>query len=118
MTAEAHPDDLSDMLWWHVLLRRLHIAEFPLVSISLGVQLLPLPCLHAVMTMRHGVHRKWSTGYKIANKVYITAELRCSLQVAATTLSSQNAMHALQHVYIVLVSVCASSVLISRAILW
>ena len=27
---EMYPDDLSDVLWWHVLLCWLHIAKFPL----------------------------------------------------------------------------------------
>ena len=45
ITAAAHPDDLPYVLWRHILLRRLHIAKLPLVSISFGVQLLPLACL-------------------------------------------------------------------------
>ena len=40
--AETHLDDLADMLWRHVFFGRLDIAEFTLVRVSLGVQLMPL----------------------------------------------------------------------------
>mmetsp|Transcript_8730 Transcript_8730/g.18588 ORF Transcript_8730/g.18588 Transcript_8730/m.18588 type:complete len:335 (-) Transcript_8730:298-1302(-) len=38
-------DDLADMLRRHVLFGSLNKAKLPLVSIALGIQLLPLPCL-------------------------------------------------------------------------
>ena len=41
----SHPDDLPDMLWWHVLLLAVLVPKLPFVPIPLGVQLLPLPCL-------------------------------------------------------------------------
>ena len=53
----TYPDDLPDVLWWHVLLGRLHIAKLPLISISLGVQLLPLSCLRARQSRRDIEHR-------------------------------------------------------------
>ena len=52
------PDDLADMLGWHVLLLSIHKAKLPLLGVPLRLQLLPFSSYGIVL-----VHNKSKLGH-------------------------------------------------------